>query len=125
MVDGTSSKLGNVAREFRDEILSDLQTIKFSKLSGSAVQNEFIKIPGSHVYVYQYKEHRQANTIEFTNFGRAYEKEVLEVHKVVLHCKGGDESHDDDLLPFFHSNPELINIYKTIANNTNDVHRKD
>ena len=123
MVDGTSSKLSNVAREFRDEILSDLQAIKFSKLSGSAIQNEFIRIPGSHMYVYKHKEHKQANTIEFANFERACEKEVLEVHKVVFHCKGGDESHDD-LLPFFHSNPELTNIYKTITDSTNDAHRK-
>ena len=124
MLDGTSSKLSEVAREFRENILKDLHTIKFSKLSGSAVQNEFIRIPGSYVYVYQHKDHEQASGVEFANFGRACGKDVNEECQAVFHCNGDDESHDDDLLPFFYSNPVLTDIYEKIASSTNDVHRK-
>ena len=124
MLDGTSSKLSEVAREFRENILEDLHTIEFSKLSGSTVQNKFIRILDSRVYIYQHKDHEQANGIEFANFARACGKEVTEVCQVVFRCKGGDESHDDDLLPFFYSNPQLTDIYKMIARSTNDVHRK-
>jgi len=33
VADGTSAKLGSIARDFRDEIIHDVQNIKFSKLS--------------------------------------------------------------------------------------------
>ena len=101
MEDGTLSKLSDIAKNFRDEILSDLQNIKFSKLSSSAIQNEFIRIPGSPLYVYQHKEHMQVSNIKFNWFGRACSKEVSETCKPVFSCMGDDESHDDDLLPFF------------------------
>jgi len=123
MEDGASSKLSNIAKNFRDEVLSDLQSIKFSKLSKSAIQNEFIRIPGSPLYIYQHKEHIQASNVEFWSFGKACSKEVSEMHKPVFWFKRDDESHDD-LLPFFYSNPELTDIYKVISKNSNDVKRK-
>lgn len=124
MVDGTHSKLSSLAKDFREEILADLQLIKFSRLSVSAVQNEFVRIPGSNVYIYQHKEYMQASSVEFKNIERACAKEIIEVHKPVFLCKRNEESHDDDLLPFFHSNPELTDIYTIISNNSDDEQRK-
>jgi len=53
VADGTSAKLGSIAGDFRDEIIRNLQKIKFSKLSATAAQNEFMKIPGLNAYVFQ------------------------------------------------------------------------
>ena len=100
MAGGTNAKLGTVAKDFREEILTDLQHIKFAKVSNSAIQNEFSKIPGSNVYVYRHKEYMAASKVELTNFERACAGEVIEVHKPVFLCKKNEESHDDDLLPF-------------------------
>ena len=124
MADGTSGKLGNIVEQFRADILRDLQKIKFSKFSGTAVQNEFARLPGSNVYIYQHKEYMQASSVELQSFGRACEEEISEACVPVFQCNNPDSGHDDDLLPFFHSNPELSEIYKIISNSNNEPQQR-
>jgi len=44
-----------------------------------------------------------ASTAELRCFGRVYDEEITEVARPVFHCDGHNRDHDDDLLPFFHS----------------------
>ena len=85
MVDGTSSKLSTLAKGSKEEILIHLQHIKFSKLSASVIQNEFSKIPGSNVYVYQHKEFMAASNIEFTNICTNIRRACVESYVARLH----------------------------------------
>ena len=49
-------------------------------------------------------------------FGRACEEDITEVSVHVTHfCEKETPGHDDDLLPFYHANPELVGIYKDFA----------
>ena len=64
-----------------------------------------------------------ASNVELTNFQRACVGEMVEVHKPVFLCKKNEESHNDDLLPFYHSNPELIDIYNLICDDSEDQER--
>ena len=100
-------------------ILADLHSIKFSNLSSSAIQNEFLKIPGSNVYVYQHREYMQANHVKLSNIERAC-GEIQEAHIPVLYCDASTPSHDDDLLPFFYSNRELNQVYQIFSDNSDE-----
>lgn len=115
MPDGTSAKLGKILEQFREEILRDLIHIKFSKLSSTAVQNEFVRIPSSNIFIYQHKEYMQAHNVEIQNFVRACQDEITEESVPVFQCSVEESGHDDDLLPFFHSNPQLCEIYRFIG----------
>ena len=42
-------------------------------------------------------------------------KEIRETHIPVFDCNNEDVLHDDDLLPFFFSNPELTRVYPILA----------
>lgn len=105
-------------KQFRELILADLKLIKFSNLSTLAIQNEFLKIPRSNVYVYQHKEYVQACTVKLSDIGRA-SKEIMETHIPVLSC-GNEASHDDDLLPFFYSNRDLSQVYQILSINSDE-----
>ena len=52
-----------------------------------------------------------ASNVTFTNIVRASKQEVTEICEGVWKCKEGN-NHDEDLLPFFLSNPELHMYYK-------------
>ena len=123
MADGTSAKLGNIVEQFRADILRDLQKIKFSRFSSTATQNEFARLPGSNVYIYQHKEYTRASSVELQSFGRACEEEMTEVCVPVFHCNDRESGHDD-LLPFFHSNPELSEIFKIINSSDNEPEQR-
>jgi len=72
-----------------------------------------MKIPGSNVYVYQHKDHVQASEVELASFGQVREEEIAETVKPVFNC-GEEHGHDDDLLPFYHSNTELYKIMRSL-----------
>lgn len=113
MADGRFCKLANIAKEFRERILEDLQRLKFCGINGSVVQNEFVRIAKSGVYVYKHKHYTQACSVDFTSIARACKNQVTETYEAVGSCEKG-EQHDDDLMPFFLSNPELIFFYESI-----------
>jgi len=43
----------------------------------------------------------------------------MEIYKPMFLCKN-EESHDDDLLPFYHSNSELKEIYNLICDSSEE-----
>ena len=124
--DGTSAKLMDIVGNFQADIISNLQKIKFRKILTTATQNEFVRIPESNVYVYQHKDNVAASGVELESFGRICEKGIGEKATAVFRCDSEECGHDDDLLPFFHSNPELLTIYPLISNNVEEPQpRKD
>ena len=57
-----------------------------------------------------------ASSAEVAYFGRVCEEDITEVSVHITHsCEKETPGHDDDLLPFYHANPELVGIYKDIA----------
>ena len=96
------------------DILRDLQ--KFSKFS---VQQSKMNSLDFLVPMYV-----GASSVELQSFGRTCKQEMTEVCVLVFHCNNRESSHDDDLLPFFHSNPELSEIFKIISNNDNEPEQR-
>lgn len=111
MKDGTTDTLGNVAKSYREAIGVDLQRLKLSGLITTTTQNEFIRMQKSNVFVYSHIQYVPASDVTFTNIVRASKQEVTEVCEGVWKCEEGN-SHDEDLLPFLLSNPELRIYYK-------------
>ena len=67
----------------------------------------------------------QASRVELQSFGRVCEEKITEVCVPVFQCNNREEfAHDDDLLRFFHSNPELSEIYKIISNSNNEPQQR-
>lgn len=98
--------------------------IKFSNLTCFAIQNKTIRIPGSYMFVYQYKGYVQVSKVDFSNIARACKCEVSERREAIFQCHGG-EGHDNDLLPFFYCNPQLTLYYRVVnGNNTSTEQRR-
>ena len=120
MTDGAVYTLNVVAKDFRENILIDLQRIRFAKLSATAVQNEFSKIPNSSIYVYQHKEYMAASNVEFTNIQRACGEEVTESYKPVFLCKSNTESHKEYMAA---SNVEFTNIQRACGEEVTESYK--
>jgi len=64
------------------------------------------------------------NTAELQSFGRACAEEINEVTTLVFHYDSHNCDHDDDLLLFYYSNPELSVIYKMINSKEKEHHKE-
>lgn len=117
MPDGTTGSLGTIAKTYKDAIAEDLQRLKLSGLLTTAAQNHFIPMPASSVYVYVHKEYIKASDVKFTSIARTLRHDITETNEAIWSCDKEDD-HDEGLLPFFLSNPELIVYY------TNDATRQ-
>ena len=69
--------------------------------------------------MYSHTEYVQACNVKFANISRACLHGVSETYVGVVECKHG-ENPDEDLMPFFLSNPELVMYY---CNINEDSHR--
>ena len=113
--DGTTDNLGTIAKTYKNAIAKDLQRLKLSGLLTTAGQNHFIRMPKSSVYVYVHKEYIKASDVQFTSIARATREDITETYEGIESCDKEEDDHDEDLLTFFHSNPELIAYYKKDA----------